>query len=93
MGGANHVLELYGVESFLEDVDRDRQFWREAACRCERRARSCECDRGRETAVSASLSWLAGAGFPEFAQAAELRYNNAHEFRNRFLLMALGLVR
>ena len=52
-GNTAHILELYGVWEFLEDVDRDRQYWRDHPCTCERRAWPCQCDRGRETVVGA----------------------------------------
>jgi hypothetical protein len=90
MGCANVVIEFYGVHGFLEDVDRDRQFWREIPCHCERRCRTCECDGGRETCVGAALSFAAGEGFVELMSEVEgFRYTDASEWRNRFLIALL----
>jgi hypothetical protein len=87
MGCASYLISLYGVVEFFEDVDRDRQFWREIPCCCEKRARACECDRGRETVTGSVLSWVAGPGFSELSRdVLGFQYATAHEFRQRMLL-------
>src|SRR5579864_5621544 len=71
VGGACFVIECYGVRSFLEEVERGREWWRECACRCRppgQGLRRCDCAGGRESVVAAALSWAATEGWGEVMQ-------------------------
>ena len=49
--------------------------------------------RESDSIVAAILDWTANEGLPEFLHECEMEYGSAHEFRNRFLLQAVIMMR
>ena len=68
------IIQLYGVRSFLADLDAGREYWREFS---------------PPTVISESLSRLVEDDFEDFFKRHELEYSSAHEFRSRYLLESL----
>ena len=81
MGSANYVIGLYGVQRFFADIDRDRQFARDAY------ADPATANAG--SVVHSILDWVVNEGFPAFMEQYDLDYDSPYEFRNRFLIAFL----
>ena len=71
MGCADIVLELVGLRRFFADLDRDRQYWRDAP----------------GSVVATILDWAGGAGFEAcfWERADEFPWRTALEFRQRYM--------
>lgn len=66
--GARYLIQLYGIRSFLADIDRDREFWREGS--------SIAHSLLDWAANDGIADFLAGLGFSD--------YPNAHKWRLRY---------
>jgi hypothetical protein len=73
MGWAHHVIDHYGIRSFLADIDYGREYWRE--------------DGGG--IVNSILTWLAGEGFQDFMKQFDASWDSAIEFRQRHVINAI----
>ena len=78
MGCGNLVLSAYGVDRFIEDVDRDRQFFRDGAVW------------GDTNIIASVLAWMAGRGFTILAEDNDWTWKSAAEFRHRHVALAVA---
>jgi hypothetical protein len=78
LGWANNIIRLYGLRSFLADIDAERDYWRE----------------GRpegESIIHTVLGWLANDGFYPFFSQLNGNIDDcltAQQYRQRYLIAA-----
>lgn len=75
LGCAHNVIALYGLQEFLADVDRDRQFWRESS--------------GVVSAILNWAANEGFPSYMEDLNPEAL-WSTAHEFRQRYMLNSLA---
>ena len=77
MGCANYLIKLFGVHRFLAEVDRDRQYWREAA---------------EGGVVAEVLDWASNEGFKAFVDQAGFQFDSPHQYRNRDMIRLMEVI-
>lgn len=78
MGCGDIIVELYGVDRFIADIDRDREFWREAT------------SAAGTSIVGSILDWVAGPGFQTFFERFDWDWISAAQFRQRHLINGIA---
>jgi hypothetical protein len=70
----DYVGQFIDIRRFFGDIERDRQFWRDAP----------------GSVVATILDWASGNGFESifWERASEFPWRSAHEFRQRHLIKA-----
>jgi hypothetical protein len=64
---------LYGVRSFLADIERGREYWRDGGG-----------PEATASVVSHSLDWLSTAGFRALMDEVGLGWGSPQEYRSRY---------
>ena len=74
MGCFDIICDLVGIREYFADLDRDRQFWRDAP----------------GTVFATVLDWASNAGFEAcfYERSSEFPWRSNTEFRQRFMIRA-----
>ena len=91
VGCADFIVGMFGVQRLLGDIDRGREFWRDAARTGSTQGRDGHDDGpgwSNGNVVTAVLDWVVGEGFREFFDRGEdeMPFGNAADFRQRHLI-------
>lgn len=92
------ALELYGLDNFVADIDRNREFWRDGSIGTIAHGRAgtgSDAGNGQPYSlephiIAAILEWLAGPGFGDLADALDWSWVSASEFRSRHLINGIA---
>lgn len=97
MGCADFLIEHYGFRRFLADLDRDRNYLREAA---QPGSGASGGDTGGTAAsqlpsvVACVLDWVMNEGFQPYFERFDWSWESSHEFRQRhFTGMMLAFIK